>query len=125
MSTADQLGLDDIQVDTANLYREEIISDRKVAQLRKMVPITVEGAEDPARPVLYSGSTSIMLPTGPLPVSCEIEADTLQDACDQFPAAIKNAVEEMIDRVQKMQFEESKRIVTPNELGGDKGGLIL
>jgi hypothetical protein len=125
MSAADQLGLDDIEVDVGSLYREEVITDRKVAQLRRLVPIQADGTDDGERKVLYTGSTSIMLPTGPLPISCEIEADSLKQACEKFPEAIQVAVEEMINRVHEYQREEAKRIVTPNELASGKGGGLI
>ncbi|MFC1467482.1 hypothetical protein ACFLQY_02155 [Verrucomicrobiota bacterium] len=122
MDAATNLGLEDIEVDLNNLYRDELITDRKVAQLRRMVPITIEGTDDHSRAVLYTGTTQIMLPTGPLPISAEIEAATLEEALRKFPDAIKQAVEEMISRVQEMQREEANRIVTPDEFAGGKGG---
>lgn len=126
MDVAKNLGLDDITVDMNNLYRDELITDRQVAQLRRMIPITPEGTDDQSRAVLYTGSTQIMLPAGPLPISAEIEAETLKEALEKFPAAIKAAVEEMIARVQEMQREEASRIVTPNEFAaGKNGGLII
>lgn len=127
MDTTNNLGLENIEVDINNLYRDELITDRKVAQLRRMVPIALDGTDDQNRPVLYTGTTQIMLPTGPLPISAEIEADTLEEALQKFPDAIKQAVEEMIQRVQEMQREEANRIVTPDEFAGGKGngGLII
>lgn len=127
MSASEHLGLEDIEVDLNNLYRDELITDRKVAQLRRMIPITIDGTDDHSRAVLYTGTTQIMLPTGPLPISAEIEAKSLEEALRKFPDAIKAAVEDMIARVQEMQREEANRIVTPDEFAGGKGnsGLII
>lgn len=122
MDAANNLGLEDIEVDMSNLYRDELITDRKVAQLRRMIPITIEGTDDHSRAVLYTGSTQIMLPAGPLPISTEIDAASLEEALRKFPEAIKKAVEEMIVRIQEMQREEANRIVTPDEFAGGKGG---
>lgn len=123
--TSDQLGIGEIKPDISNLYREENYTDGKVASIRKMVPVKADGTEDEARDAYFVGQTSIMLPTGPLPINCEIEAGSIEDAFKKFPDAIRKAVDEMIDRAQKMQQEEAKRIVTPDELGGGKGGLII
>ena len=50
---------------------------------------------------------------GPLPVSCEIDASSLQDAVEKFPAAIKLAVEKVIEEVKEMQREQASQIVVP------------
>jgi hypothetical protein len=50
---ADERNLDP-QMDAASLYREELITDRKVGAIRKLTPVTSDGAVDPARPVLTS-----------------------------------------------------------------------
>ncbi|AKJ63564.1 hypothetical protein [Kiritimatiella glycovorans] len=122
MSNGDQLNLDDLQVDRENLYREETLTDRKVAQIRRMVPVRADGSDDPDRTVIFSGQTHIMLPGGPMPVQFELDADNLEDAIAKFPEATKKAVDDMVERVQQMQREESKRIVTPGDLGGGAGG---
>ena len=43
---ADQLPLDQIQVDQQNLYREESITDLRVATIRRLIPITADGTDD-------------------------------------------------------------------------------
>ena len=50
---------------------------------------------------------------GPLPVQTTIEADTLQEAMERFPAAIQTAVEAMINEVKELQRKEMSRIVVP------------
>ena len=62
-------------MDAASLYREEIVTDRKVGTIRMMVPITADGAPDPRRPTVYTGEAQIMTNMGALPVSFDIEAD--------------------------------------------------
>lgn len=109
-----QMNLDDLNVDTANLYREEAITDLKVASIRRMIPILVDGSDDSSRPTLYMGSSTIMTGGGPMPISAEIDATNLAEALEKFPAAIQAAIEEMIERAREYQREQSSRIVVPD-----------
>ena len=105
--------MSDIQLDGDNLYREENITDLKVGSIRVLTPIKVDGSADGTRNALYMGQTQLVSQMGPLPVSCEIDATSLQDAVEKFPAAIKLAVEKMIEEVKEMQREQSSQIVVP------------
>ncbi len=104
--------LDELTVDTANLYREDTYTDLAVATLRRLTPVTAEGADDPSRPVQFIAETQLMSQMGPVPVSARIEAATLAEAIQAFPAAIKAAVERMMDEAREMQRREASRIVT-------------
>lgn len=105
--------LDQIKVDTDNLYREESFTDLKVATLRRLVPIKLDGSDDESRTPIYSGSSHIMSQMGPVPVNAQIEANSLQEALKKFPDAIKEAIERMIEEAKEMQRQESSRIVVP------------
>ncbi len=125
----DEQGLDQIQVDADNLYREESFTDLKVASIRRLVPIKTDGTDDDSRPSIYTGSAHIMSQMGPVPVNTQIEADSLQDALKKFPDAIKVAIDKMIDEAKEMQRQESSRIVVPKTAppglagqGGAPGG---
>ncbi len=41
--------LPEIRFDTANLYREEVFTDRTAGTIRRLVPILVNGEPDPSR----------------------------------------------------------------------------
>ena len=82
---AQDIGLPEIQLDSASLYREDIFTDRKAGTIRRLIPVTADGATDATRPVLYSGQTQLLTPTGVLPLGFEIEASSLQDAIKKFP----------------------------------------
>lgn len=114
---AGEPNLPEIQVDSAALYREEIFTDRKAGTIRRLVPVLPSGAEDTSRPVLYSGQTQLLTPAGVLPLAFELDAKSLQDACDQFPNAVKVAIEQAIDEAREMRREAASRIVVP-EAGG-------
>jgi hypothetical protein len=119
---AQDTGLPDIQLDIAGLYREEIFTDRRAGTIRRLTPVTVEGATDTSRPVLYSGQTQLLTPTGVLPLGFEIEADTLADAIAKFPAAVKDALEQAIEEAREFRRESASRIVVP-DVGGGMGGV--
>ena len=59
------------QMDAANLFREEIYTDRKIGVIRCLVPVTAEGKVDESRKVIYTGEAQIMTQMGALPISFE------------------------------------------------------
>lgn len=119
---ADQLPLDQIQVDQQNLYREESITDLRVATIRRLIPINTDGTDDTSRPVQYIGSTQIISQMGPLPISAPIEAASLQEAIEKFPQAIKEAVDQMVEEAKEYRRQESSRIVVPGTMPGGLPG---
>lgn len=119
---ADQLPLDQIQVDQQNLYREESITDLRVATIRRLIPINADGTDDISRPTQYIGSTQIISQMGPLPISAPIEAASLQEAIEKFPQAVKDAVDQMVEEAKEYRRQESSRIVVPGTMPGGVPG---
>jgi hypothetical protein len=113
--------LGEISVDQDNLYREETFSDLKVASIRRLTPVTREGLDDPSRPTLFVGETTLMSARGPLPINCPIEATTLPEAFEAFPKAVQDAVERLMEEAREMQRQEANRIVVPGQ--GPPGGM--
>ena len=110
---AEQAG-GDIQMDGANLYREETYTDLKAGSLRKLVPVKADGTEDPSRPAIFTAATQVMTPGGVLPLSGEVEgAQTLEEAVAKFPAAIKQAIGVLREEMEAMQRERASQIVVP------------
>ena len=116
LSSDDVQQLADLKVDTANLYREEIVTDLRVATIRRLVPVRVDGSEDPGRPVLFSAQTTLMTQAGPVPVSAAIEAASLAEAARKFPEAIQAAVERLVEEARELQRREMSRIVVPGTM---------
>jgi hypothetical protein len=110
--------IDEITVNANNLYREEIFTDLEVATIRRLTPIRADGSDDPERQVKFVGQTTLLSQAGPVPVQCPIEAATLEEAMAQFPTAVNQAVERMVEEAREMQRQESSRIVVP---GRDPG----
>jgi hypothetical protein len=121
MSTEPQLP--DIRFDPANIYQEEVFTDRAAGTIRRLLPILANGQPDPSRPVLYSGQTQLLTPGGVLPLGFELAAVTLEEAIAQFPAAVHEALNQAIEEAQQMRRESQSRIVVP-EAGAGLGGRI-
>jgi hypothetical protein len=117
---AAQNDLPDVKLDPAGLYKEETFTDRRAGTLRRLTPVTLDGATDPSRPVLFSGQTQLLTPAGVLPLVFELEATTLQEALQQFPDGVKAALEQAIEEAREMRRESASRIVVP-EVGASVG----
>jgi hypothetical protein len=109
-------------MNAADLYSEEIFTDRRVGTIQRMTPVTAEGVPDPARATLYMGQAQVMTQAGALPLSFEIPAASLAEAVEGFGAAAEKAVAETMRRLQEMRREAAGSIIVP-ESGGGGGGL--
>ena len=118
---AAQNDLPDVRLDPAAMYKEEIFTDRRAGTLRRLTPITIDGATDASRPVLFSGQTQLLTPAGVLPLVFDIEAATLEEALKKFPEGVKEALELAIDEAREMRREAASRIVVP-EVGASGCG---
>ena len=122
--------IQEVRVDVANLYREEVYTDLRVATIRVLVPVKADGTHDASRETLFSGQTTLLSQAGPLPVECPIEAKNLQEAAAKFPAAMKEAVDRLIEEAREIRRREASRIVVPSAMppppgGGARGGGII
>jgi hypothetical protein len=118
---AAQNDLPDIELDSKGLYREDVFTDRRAGSIRRLTPVTVDGAVDATRPVLFSGQTQLLTPAGVLPLGFEIEARTLEEALRKFPEGVKAALEQAIDEARELRREAASRIVVPEVGGGALG----
>ncbi len=103
----------EINMDATALSREEVFTDSRVGTIRKMTPVTIEGETDSSRPVQFIGSTQIMTPGGALPLSFEIETETLEGAVAGFGDAARVAVERTMEELKEMQRQQASSIVVP------------
>ncbi len=120
-SIADQMP--DMSLDTSALVQEETFTDGKVGAIRRMTPVHTDGSRDESRPVTYNGQTQVMTQAGALPLSFEIEADSLEKAIELFQESANQALEDMVRRIEEMQREQATSIVTPGQGGGGFGGM--
>src|SRR5436309_13503501 len=93
------------RMDPTSLYREEVITDRRVGTLRVMTPIKTDGSTDLGRPVLYVGEAQLLTQAGLLPLVFEIDdATSLGDAIEKFAAGATAAIERT-----RRELEERRR----------------
>ncbi len=100
-------------MDATALTREEVYTDSRVGTIRKMTPVTLDGELDSSRPIQFVGSTQIMTPGGALPLSFQIETETLEGAVAGFGEAAKLAVERTMEELKEMQRQQASSIVVP------------
>jgi hypothetical protein len=107
----------EIRMDASNLYREDVFTDNAVGTLRRLTPVTAAGEPDPERQEQYLGSTQVLTTAGPLPLSFEIPANSLDEAAQAFGDAAKAAFESTMEELKEMQRQQASSIVVP------KGGM--
>ena len=112
----------DPKMDSASLYREEIVTDRKVGTIRMMTPVKSDGSPDKDRDVIYIGEAQLMTSVGALPINFEIDGKTLGEAVGNFAEAAKEAVERTMKDLQEMRRQQASSIVVPQGGMGGMGG---
>jgi len=103
----------DPEMDATSLYREEIVTDRRVGTIRMMTPIAADGRIDEKRPMLFVGEAQMLTSVGPLPISFEIAATTLAEAVAGYGAAAKEGFERAVRELQDMRRQQASSIVLP------------
>ena len=107
-------------MDPAELYREEIITDRKVGTIRILRPVKPDGSADAARETVYVGEAQMYTTMGTLPLSFEIEAKSLTEAVAGYAPAAKEAVERTVRELEEYRRQTASSIVIPR---GGAGGM--
>jgi hypothetical protein len=101
------------EMDASALYREEIVTDRRVGTIRMMTPITADGRVDDKRSMLFVGEAQMLTSVGPLPISFDIEAATLAEAVARYGAAAKDGFERAVRELQDLRRQQASSIVLP------------
>lgn len=112
----------EMQMAVDDLYREEVFTDQQIGTIRRMTPVTPEGAEDSTRPVHYIGQTQLLTPAGALPISFEIEAGSIGEAARKFGEGAAAAADDTIRRLEEMRRDAASSIVLPGQEGPGGGG---
>ena len=113
--------LEQMKIDRGNLYREETVTDLRAATIRQLVPILEDGSTDAGRARGFVGSTQIMSPRGPVPIQAEIPAANLGEAMEKFPAAMQQAVQDLVKQAEEYRRQEASRIVVRTQDRRKKG----
>lgn len=113
----------DAGMNAADLYLEEIFTDRRVGTIQRLTPVSADGHPDSARNVAYVGQAQVMTPAGALPLSFEIPANSLAEAVAGFGSAAEKAVGETMQRLQEMRREAAGSIIVPETGAGMGAGI--
>jgi hypothetical protein len=114
----------DPQMSADDLYLEEVFTDRRVGTIQRLSPVDAEGRPDTGRAVLYVGQTQILTAAGTLPLSFEIEAQSLQEAAQKFGDAAKVALQQTMERLEELRREAASSIIVPEAgAAGALGGM--
>jgi hypothetical protein len=105
-------------MDAGQIYREETFTDRRVGTIRRLTPVTADGAEDASRPVLYVGQAQVMTPMGAVPISFDLEGTTLSAAIAKFGDAAEQAVQQTVRELQELRREQASSLVIPDSAAG-------
>lgn len=115
------------KMDAADLWREEIFTDRKVGTIRRLTPVKSDGNADPARKTQFLGEASLMTSAGSLPLTFEIQAATLEQAVQAYGDAVQKAFQEAMEELKELRRRAASQIVIPqggaSGLTGGGGGL--
>lgn len=111
------------KMDPADLYREEVFTDRKVGTIRRLTPVKVDGSTDAGRQTLYLGQAQVLTAVGAVPLSFEIDASSLEGAIEKFSEAAKEAVDRTVKELQEIRREATSPILVAGSGVGGPGGL--
>jgi hypothetical protein len=107
-------------MDATQIYLEESFTDRRVGTIRRLTPVTADGAPDAARSVIFIGQAQVMTPMGAVPLNFELQSATLSGAIAKFGDAAEQAVQLAMRELQEMRREQASSLVIPD---GAAGGL--
>ena len=113
----------EIQMDAAKLYLEEVFTDNAVGTLRRLSPVTATGDPDATRSIQFVGATQVLTSAGPLPLSFEIDGESLAEAAANFGDAAKAAFEKTMEELKEMQRQHASSIVIPRAGTGPMGRM--
>lgn len=111
------------KMDAADLWREEIFTDRKVGTVRRLTPVKPDGSADLSRKAVFLGEASLMTSAGSLPLTFEIPGETLEKAVAGYGDAVQKAFQEAMEELKELRRRAASQIVIPPAGGGLSGGL--
>lgn len=115
----------DISMNPAELFREDVFTDQKIGTIRRLTPVTPEGDTDTSRELLYLGATQAMSPMGAIPINFELDANSIGEAAEQFGAAAEAALERTMKELEELRRQQASSILVPGQGNGmGSGGII-
>lgn len=123
MNDAIKKSLENIRVDTDNLYQETTYTDLATGTFRRLTPVKADGTPDETRFPFFLVQTHLMTPAGPVPLDFRIDAATMKEAAEKFPEAVKKAMEDMLKELEEYRRQQSNLIVPGSAAGLGTAGL--
>ncbi len=80
--------------DSEDLYREEVFTNLPEASLRRLVPVRPDGSPDRSRKTLFVAVAYAETDAGLVPIRCELDARSLEDAIRATPGALRRSLAE-------------------------------
>ena len=117
MATRPEERMMEPDMNPADLWIEEVYTDRRIGTLRKLTPVKGDGERDDSRDVQWVGETQVLSQIGTLPITFPLEAKTLEEAAKKFGVEAKKAIERTVRELQEMRRQAASSIVIP------QGGL--
>ncbi len=110
---ANDIPASELRMETSSLYREEVVTDRRVGSIRVLTPLKPDGSTDTSRPAAYVGEAQLLTPAGVLPLVFEIDATSLSDAIEKFATGAAGALERTRREIEQLRREAASQIVVP------------
>jgi hypothetical protein len=117
MATRPEERISEPDMNAADLWLEEVYTDRRIGTLRKLTPVKGDGTRDPAREIQWIGETQVMSQIGTLPITFPLEAKSLEEAAKKFGGEAKKAIDRTVRELQELRRQAASSIVVP------QGGL--
>ena len=95
------------KMDPNALYREEVFTDHQTGTIRRISPVKADGSPDAVRKTVYIGEAQLLTSAGALPLSFEIEAQSLGDAAQKYGEGVKKAYEAALEEFQELRRRAS------------------
>lgn len=86
------------------VYRVERYTDNLAGNINRLVPVLDTGERDPRRAESFSGDCILYTNRGPMPITFEIKATSLDEAMDNFAVAIADKLEEIKSKAVQAQI---------------------
>jgi hypothetical protein len=91
-------------LDASCAYRVDRYTDIQAGEILRHVPVTIDGIQDPMRTEVFIGKTTMQTNRGPMELTFEIEARTLQEAFAVWAQSLEAKLEQMQSEATKARI---------------------